>query len=274
MRRYCFLVMHSNKKIHRYFYRAVALFILLNVLKFIYDKCLTFNDLLDDIRARNLKSVQLLTGRFGFKNWEFDALGEEPFKNCPEKRCYAFRSHPLIHIANEKSDGVMVHGPNLWYMPSRTSYKRNPGQLWLFYSMEPQRLTFCSSHYDLADLDDWFNITATFKHDSELPLDYKQFRTWDDVVHDLDYVSEYKKSNALPHITDLSGKNVKKASVVWFVSHCETNSRREAYVRELQKFIDVDIYGECGDYFPNSLKDPCGSKKNIKCFNRLMNEYR
>jgi hypothetical protein len=231
--------MRSNNKMQRYLYRFIALFILLNVLKYIYDKFLTCNDLIDDIHARNLKSVQLLTGRFQLKNWEFNELAENPFKNCPEKRCYAFRSHSLFQIANEKSDGVMVHGRDLWCMPSRNFYKRKPSQLWLFYSMESQRLTFCSSHFDPADLDDWFNITATFKQNSELPLDYKQFRTWDDVVHDLDYVNEYKRlsSHALPSITDLSEKNVKKASVVWFVSHCETNSRREAYGREMRNFF-------------------------------------
>jgi alpha-1,3-fucosyltransferase len=30
------------------------------------------------------------------------------------------------------------------------------------------------------------------------------------------------------------------------VSHCSTISKRENYVAELQKYIQVDIYGECG----------------------------
>lgn len=228
---------------------------------------------------KNLKSVQLLTGRFAFKNWQLDELGEAPFKNCPEKRCYAFRSLGLLHIPNEKSDGVMVHGPNLWYMPSRTRYRRNPKQLWLFYSMEPQRLTFCSSHYKMTDLDDWFNITATFKYKSDLELDYKQFREWNDVIYDMDYLNEYKiimqtQPDPVKGILDLTLKRKKRSSVVWFVSHCETNSRRESYVREMQKYIDIDIYGKCEDYFSNTYTDPCGSKKNIKCFNKLMNEYK
>ena len=52
-----------------------------------------------------------------FTNWELGhELGEEPFKFCPEKRCYAFKA--LIGQAPyEESDGIMVHGPNLWYMP-------------------------------------------------------------------------------------------------------------------------------------------------------------
>ena len=35
--------------------------------------------------------------------------------------------------------------------------------------------------------------------------------------------------------------------VGWMVSHCNTNSKREDYVRQLQKHIQVDIYGGCGN---------------------------
>ncbi|CAL1526604.1 unnamed protein product [Lymnaea stagnalis] len=33
---------------------------------------------------------------------------------------------------------------------------------------------------------------------------------------------------------------------VWLVSHCHTHSKREKYVRAMQKHISVDIYGRCG----------------------------
>lgn len=38
----------------------------------------------------------------------------------------------------------------------------------------------------------------------------------------------------------------KKRSVAWMVSNCHTSSKRETYVEELGKYIDVDIYGICG----------------------------
>jgi hypothetical protein len=37
-----------------------------------------------------------------------------------------------------------------------------------------------------------------------------------------------------------------KKSVVWFVSNFDSESKREVYVKELQKYIDVDVYGKCG----------------------------
>ena len=38
----------------------------------------------------------------------------------------------------------------------------------------------------------------------------------------------------------------KKKLAVWLVSDCETFSEREKYVAEMQKYIDIDIYGKCG----------------------------
>jgi len=43
-----------------------------------------------------------------------------------------------------------------------------------------------------------------------------------------------------------SAIGAKRRLVAWFVSHCETSSRREKYVEELRKYVDVDIYGKCG----------------------------
>jgi hypothetical protein len=61
---------------------------------------------------------------------------------------------------------------------------------------------------------------------------------------------------------------------VWFVSHCETASRRENYIKELRKHIDIDIYGKCTGYFENSLPDPCPKGSESNCFNKLMNSYK
>ena len=33
---------------------------------------------------------------------------------------------------------------------------------------------------------------------------------------------------------------------LWLVSHCETDNKREDYVKSLQKYIPVDIFGYCG----------------------------
>ena len=34
--------------------------------------------------------------------------------------------------------------------------------------------------------------------------------------------------------------------VFWMASHCKTDNKRGDYVKSLQQFIQIDIYGECG----------------------------
>ena len=40
----------------------------------------------------------------------------------------------------------------------------------------------------------------------------------------------------------------KKKDIAWIVSHCETDSKREAFVEKLQNLtsLQIDIYGKCG----------------------------
>ena len=38
---------------------------------------------------------------------------------------------------------------------------------------------------------------------------------------------------------------IKTDLVLQFVSHCDTNSKRELYINELKKYINVSQYGKC-----------------------------
>lgn len=58
----------------------------------------------------------------------------------------------------------------------------------------------------------------------------------------------------------------KSRMVAWFVSHCSTPSNRELYVRELQKYVTVDIFGKCGPY-------RCFPKMSSKCYNETATHY-
>ena len=60
----------------------------------------------------------------------------------------------------------------------------------------------------------------------------------------------------------------KKKSIVWFVSHCKTRNRREEYVKELRKYIDVDIYGECG-----TLQCARHGKRSQQCNENIADDY-
>ena len=46
-----------------------------------------------------------------------------------------------------------------------------------------------------------------------------------------------------------------KKLALWIVGHCETSSRREKYVAELQKYMPVDVYGACGNLTASKDQD-------------------
>jgi alpha-1,3-fucosyltransferase len=49
----------------------------------------------------------------------------------------------------------------------------------------------------------------------------------------------------------------KSKTAAWFVSNCETPSEREVYVQRMQEYIDVDIYGKCGNMTCNKGDTHC-----------------
>lgn len=58
----------------------------------------------------------------------------------------------------------------------------------------------------------------------------------------------------------------KERSVAWFVSNCNSAvSRRWELAQKLSKYIDVDIYGSCGNY-------TCKNRR--KCYDMLGDKYR
>lgn len=165
-----------NLKLFRFLFFSAILF---TITRLIFSVSFKYDDqIIDEIHSKNLKAVQVLTDKFTYKNWGLYELGVKPFERCAEKRCYAFKNSKYLQTPLERSDGVMVHVQNLFYMQSRSSYRRDRRQLWLFNTMEPQMLSFCSAYYKIDDLDDWFNITTTFKPGSSYVTDYKGFQSW------------------------------------------------------------------------------------------------
>lgn len=186
-------IISHNRNIHVLCHKKLLRIILLVVYGlFLYSFYAIFSRTTLYREFKDYKYVQLYTGVFDWKDWNQPGLGKIPFKDCPEKRCFAFKPYKYLQTAVEEADGVMVHGPNLWYLPSRKSYKRNPKQIWMYYSMESPRGAMCSSHYTDADLDDWFNLTATYKQDSDFVLNYSPVDRLHEMKTGSRYLNEYK----------------------------------------------------------------------------------
>ncbi|ELT91974.1 hypothetical protein CAPTEDRAFT_65511, partial [Capitella teleta] len=139
-------------------------------------------------------------------------------------------------------------------------FRRDPpehrplGQKWIMYETEPPTKLW-GPHLDYES-DIWraFNMTMTYTSDSTIPNNiYSQ-----KCILNPDWIS-----------TNENFAKGKRKDVAWFVSNCETPSQREVYVKELQRHIDVDVFGSCGDI------DQCprGSSPD-SCIAKTINEYK
>lgn len=53
-----------------------------------------------------------------------------------------------------------------------------------------------------------------------------------------------------------------RSTVCWLVSNCQTQSNREVYVNNLKRYIDVNVYGKCGN-------NSCPHSQAIDCYRWL-----
>lgn len=99
-----------------------------------------------------------------------------------------------------------------------------------------EHATFTKVTKRLANMpSDYFNLSMTYRLDSHVPLAYMK-----------SIELPKGKQHNLSHIFQRVKRYPKKKLVAWFVSHCKTVSDRESYVKELKRFISVDVFGACG----------------------------
>ena len=132
-------------------------------------------------------------------------------------------------------DAIVFHWPNINKKdlpPKVLDYQK-----WVLLNME-------SPHYSHIGVDrlglEKIDLIMTHRTDSDIPLTYGTA-----VKCNRDWKPKYKLQD-------------KTKSIVWMVSHCHTFSNREEYTHILAKYIDIDIYGQCGPNFcPRSQTEEC-----------------
>ncbi|RWS04699.1 alpha-(1:3)-fucosyltransferase 9-like protein [Dinothrombium tinctorium] len=129
-------------------------------------------------------------------------------------------------------------------LPKMRYYK----QKWVLYNMESPANTehLRKSLQNLQENIDWM---LTYRRDSDIYSPYG-----------------YTKANTRPKNISLNLTN-KKREVAWFVSNCDTPGKREDFVRELAKYVEIDIYGNCGDF-------KCDKSSYYKCLEMVETNYK
>ena len=97
---------------------------------------------------------------------------------------------------------------------------------------------------------DW---TATYRVDSILTVPYGRWQ-----YYNRSFVGFPREHNIALN---------KTKSVAWFVSNCASSNDRHEYATELSKYIQVDVFGKCGN-------NKCHKSTPKKCFEMLQKDYR
>ena len=115
--------------------------------------------------------------------------------------------------------------------------------------------------FDAENWNGFFNLTMTYRQDSDIFTPYGSVTQMKVLPDDLEVaVAEF----GLSHAHMISSKEPRAA---WFVSHCDTESQREHFVKELEKFYPVDKYGKCGNL-------SCSRNKEEDCWKMVESKYK
>ncbi|CAH1786122.1 unnamed protein product [Owenia fusiformis] len=173
--------------------------------------------------------------------------GQQFFKDCPFSRCELTDDNRTSSFADaiifRPHPGKDGHSR---VEPFPSFYKQN-NQVWVYHELESALNTAWLDPYK-----DRFNYTMTYRHDSDIPIVYGKFKQYDSLPQ-----SRIEKNYA-------EGKTKK---IAWFISHCYDNNGRMNYAKKLQEYIDVDIYGNCGD-------KECPRNKMQQCYEMLKKDYK
>lgn len=174
----------------------------------------------------------------GVTSWSVKP-GSEVFEKCPVSACTL-----TANRAESVDADAILFKDHLVHPGHPRPYK----QVWILYYLE------CPYHTQHIKYSDEVNWTATYRRDSDIVAPYEKWTYYDENV--TDYPGPLR---------DFTANKTHK--VAWFVSNCGARNGRLSYAQELQKYIDVDIYGACG-------KHKCPRWMSDKCFDMLDTKYK
>ncbi|GBM36222.1 Glycoprotein 3-alpha-L-fucosyltransferase A [Araneus ventricosus] len=180
-------------------------------------------------------------------NYYFLQSGNRTFikYKCPNPKCVVTFQRKNLR----KADAIMFHliDTDIQDLPTI----RHPHQIWILYNMEPPWVVEKQAKSPLHLLNNIFNWTMSYRSNSDVIAKYGFTKPFSDA-------KSYGLNNVLKK---------KLRTVVWFVSDCSTDSRREDYVTELKKYIDIDVYGKCGDR-------ECYPSQSSTCYEEVLKRYK
>ncbi|XP_028401128.1 glycoprotein 3-alpha-L-fucosyltransferase A-like [Dendronephthya gigantea] len=172
---------------------------------------------------------------FTILNWcptFFSSEMREPV-NLYVDNCFITRDRSLLDVSDFVVIDVRELGGHLQYMPqSRSTWQR-----WIYFNVEsPFHAILKPVGFTMSDFRGKyaFNWTMTYRTDADVPM----LHGW-----------KLNKSENEKKETDIDGivRNKTKLAAVLLSNCYYVKNGRGQFVKELQKYMEVDVYGKCGD---------------------------
>lgn len=199
--------------------------------------------------------------------------GHEPFQltGCPVHDCVVTAYRDYLPKMNQY-DAIFFHGhsdPVSQEDLDDIASWRTPDQLFVIMPMESP--VFGSSIPARKDpfipdeaFDNFFNRTMSYRWDSDYPRPYGWIVPKDSTefyAHLIEWMPYDRGAflDTLPTKPASFHALAKRPKMVaWIASNCEAHNGREKYVEELKKYIQVDVFGKCGEVECSQLYDAHG----------------
>ncbi|CAN2390165.1 3-galactosyl-N-acetylglucosaminide 4-alpha-L-fucosyltransferase activity, partial [Pristimantis euphronides] len=151
--------------------------------------------------------------------WTWPWGHQSPLDKCPDYGIFGCKL-TLNRSFYDVADAVLIHHADIMYDKLSLPQKPKPNfQRWIWYNLEPPRII-----HNLKMLDNLFNMTMTFRRDSDIYSPYGQ----------MEPLKKRVQNFTIPKKTKL---------VSWVVSKWYPGAPRIAYYEELKKHIAIDVYG-------------------------------
>jgi len=185
-------------------------------------------------RNNKIKKILLWNSFFGQDDYYFGLGKSEPFirHNCPVINCEITNDRRKLN----ESDYVITHmRDKLTDLPLHSI--RPIKQQWIFYLWEsPVHAA------DFSQFNDYYNLTLTYKIDSNF-----------NGVYEMDAYMYWELNETFNVNHDFYANKSEFATAV--ISNCGGTSNRLNYIKKLQQFIKVDVFGKCGRKCPMQYRN-------------------
>ena len=231
-------------------------------------------------QAKSAKKIQSTTNiSTGRLNTSINIVLYEPYhgmlrtdeKKVNMSKCMYKNCNLIVSTITKGAHAVVLQGSR----PTRPlPVRENERQIFVFASLETP-LYLSQINLKSSVWNDFYNWTMTYRTDSDVPYLYgyivPYFQEKSRVFTELEaahfdlrkrqYIEYEEEVFIRP--TGLENKDYvaifrqKNITAAWLVSHCNTASRREGYVKVMQNTIDVDIFGDCNKRYCSRDYNTC-----------------